>query len=147
MKEKLVQISMLSGFYLIISFFLGLFDNDFLSMLDIVLLFALIVWIVVLFFIKPLNFLNRFRNKFPKISIYLISVGWTICLLFPILLLGGVLGYNAAMAKYNGTVYDGENIQLIFGWLLVIDLFAVAASLVVATVIIARRLIKDKIKA
>jgi hypothetical protein len=130
---------MLGGFYLIISFPLGLFDNWILETMSAILLFALFIWAAVLLFRKPLEFLRVIKAKYPKSSIYLIFVGWTAYLIIPILVCGFILGYNAAMVAYEGEEYTQTAFDYVVGWLIIATIVAMIVSFVVATVMVVRR--------
>ena len=134
-----MQMSMLGGFYLIISFFLNLIESDILEAFDTILLLVALIWGVALLFVPPRGFLIRFRGKFPKISVYLIATGWTLWLLLPVLVMGYIYGYNSAMALYDGAEYDANNIQQIMSCFIVLDFAAVIVSLIVATVIVIKK--------
>lgn len=104
MKTFLKQFLLLSGFYAIISYLLGLFESNVTIIIDDVTLLFLIM---ILCFKKSLNFLTIFLNKYPKSSLYLISLG--IIFYIGILLFmipGAIDGYKSTMAEYNNEEYN-----------------------------------------
>ncbi len=144
MKEKLVQLLMLSGFILLLLFTLEWLEVEALGLLSIILLFVPLVLSMIFPFIKPFKSLNKFKEKFPKITIYLVSIGWTICFVYITTILAGVAGYNTAMAKYHGLEYDSSTLVFVSQCLIVGNFFAVIVSLLVATALVGKKIFKDR---
>lgn len=139
MKEKLAQISVLGGFYLLVSFLLNFFDNWLIATINVILFFVLVIWALTLLFLKPRVFIQKFRSLFPKASLYFVCVGWTAYLSLPIWIWGAVEGYNAATAEYNGLEYISyayDNFMLFYNY---VYIAATIISFIVATILIVRK--------
>lgn len=142
MKEKLVQISTLGGIYSIVSFLLGLFDNWIAATISVALFLILIVWAVCLLFIRPRKFLEKIKVNFPKISIYLICMGWLAYLSIPVWVWGSIEGYKSAQAEYNDIQYNSELFDIFSNFMNFIYLPMLMISFVAATIIVIKKSLK-----
>ncbi len=139
MKERLIQISILGGFYLVISLFLSFFNDWFLAIADVILFFVLIILAAILLFIQPVNFIRRFRVFFPKISLYFVCVGWVAYLSLPVLILGAVEGYNATFAEYQGLEYNSYKYNNFMQFFNLGYIGAIMVSFITATFLVIRK--------
>ena len=106
MKTFIKQILMLGGIYFIISFLLGSIYENTNNLYDVILLLLFFICFIVLCLKRNFVFLQKTSEKFPKTSIYLLSLGIVQYFeIFFITIPGMVYGYNAAMATYNNTEY------------------------------------------
>lgn len=106
MKPFLKQFLILGGFYFIISYFFNFSDSYGFVILNGLSLFCLVVMIIILYFKKSFNFLNKLHKNHPKIYLYLITVGFLEYLGMIVLgIPGRIYGYKAAMAQYKGGEY------------------------------------------
>lgn len=102
MKKFLTDIFVLGGAYLILSVLVAFVDKNGLYSLDSSLSLALIVLIIVRIFSKPFSLIEKFKSKFPIISLYLASIGWTAFIFNPISFVMGIIsGYQVEKAAYN----------------------------------------------
>ncbi len=108
MKIFLKQFLLLGGFYFVISFLFSFFPGQAVLVLGYILLFSWVVLFVILCFKRSLVFLTNFQNKYPKSSLYLMSLGvidYAGIVFFTIL--GGIDGYMTTIAEYKGEEYTG----------------------------------------
>jgi hypothetical protein len=106
MKTFIKQILMLGGIYFIISFLLGSIYENTNNLYDVILLLLFFICFIVLCLKRNFVFLQKTSEKFPKTSIYLLSLGIVQYFeIFFITIPGIVYGYNAAMATYNNAEY------------------------------------------
>ncbi len=106
MKNICKQFFLLAGFYFIISLFIGYFDNEILELINVGLFFIFLILFFVLLVKKSFSFLERFQNKYQKISNYLYALGFVKYLQLVFFnILNEIDGYNEAMAQYHGEEY------------------------------------------
>lgn len=106
MKNTYKQFLLLAGFYFIISLFIGYFENEVFELINISLLIIFIIMFITLIFKKSFSFLVKIQNRYTKSSNYLYALGFVKYLQLIFLeILGGIDGYNAAMAQYNNVEY------------------------------------------
>lgn len=106
MKNTYKQFLLLAGFYFIISLFIGYFENEVFELINISLLIIFIIMFITLIFKKSFSFLEKFQNRYTKSSNYLYALGFVKYLQLIFLeILGGIDGYNVAMAQYNNVEY------------------------------------------
>lgn len=106
MKNTYKQFLLLAGFYFIISLFIGYFENEVFELINIGLLIIFIIMFITLIFKKSFSFLVKIQNRYTKSSNYLYALGFVKYLqLIFFEILGGIDGYNAAMAQYNNVEY------------------------------------------
>lgn len=106
MKNTYKQFLLLAGFYFIISLFIGYFENEMFELINISLLIIFIIMFITLIFKKSFSFLEKFQNRYTKSSNYLYVLGFVKYLQLIFLeILGGIDGYNVAMAQYNNVEY------------------------------------------
>lgn len=107
MKIFLRQFLLLSGFYAVISYFLSFFESKITIIVDNVILLFFIMMVVILCFKKSFDFLAIFLNKYPKSSLYLISLGIIFYIGMLLFMISGAFdGYKSTTAKYNGNDYE-----------------------------------------
>lgn len=106
MKNTYKQFLLLAGFYFIISLFIGYFENEVFELINISLLIIFIIMFITLIFKKSFSFLVKIQNRYTKSSNYLYALGFVKYLQLIFLeILGGIDGYNVAMAQYNNVEY------------------------------------------
>ena len=106
MKTLIKQILMLGGIYFIISFLLGSIYENTNNLYDVILLLLFFICFIVLCLKRNFVFLQKTAEKFPKTSVYLLSLGIVQYFeIFFITIPGIVYGYNAAKSSYDGIEY------------------------------------------
>lgn len=89
MNEKAKEICVLGGLYFVIGYIIDLVD-DFASNLSMIFDILFVILFFMILFGKKNVFLQKFINKFPKLSVYLYYVGFVgyILFVFDLLVLG-----------------------------------------------------------
>lgn len=148
MKNTLIRLLILGGVYFIVSLLLNLTGRQVFSMLAGILYFTLIIYAIICLFKKnPDGFItsmDKLHEKFPKASIYLIALGWLPYFSLPFVIL--MLVIVAQLAMSDSVEITASNVYV----LKIIFLFSKAylllllTSLVVATVIVLKKFIKER---
>lgn len=94
----------LGGFYFMVSLLYFLPTNMIIDMINVVATIIFLIMLLVLCFKKEYSFINRFQNKFPKISNYIEALGYPeyFSIIF-IVIPAAIYGYKASKAQYTGT--------------------------------------------
>lgn len=143
MKTKLTQISLIGGFYLLISFCFGFFLNIYVIVISAVIFACMLIFALITLFIKPRKFLEKFNTKFPKISLFMTFTGWTSYLLLPIYVFAGMTAYNAYFAAEHTSSYDLiPSFEAFLKIYFYFYLAALAISMLTATYVVVRKIFK-----
>ena len=133
MKTLIKQILMLGGIYFIISFLLGSIYENTNNLYDVILLLLFFICFMVLCLKRNFVFLQKIEEKFPKISVYLLSFGIVQYFeIFFITIPSIVYGYNAAMAAYNKAEYISI-IPSYLGYAIYVYFFFIVLAIIIAT--------------
>lgn len=89
MNEKTKEICILGGLYFVIGYIIDLV-NGFASNLSMISFILFVILFFMILFGKKFAFLQKFINKFPKLSVYLYYIGFVgyILFIFDLLVLG-----------------------------------------------------------
>lgn len=103
MNEKTKEICVLGGLYFVIGYIIDLV-NGFASNLSMIFDILFVILFFMILFGKKFAFLQKFINKFPKLSVYLCYVGFVgyILFVFDLLVLGPTefISLSDAVQKY-----------------------------------------------
>ena len=106
MKKFIQHALMLAGLYFIVSFFIPDSENIWVIIVFFTTLVMFVLSLIILCFKKRFLFIDKFINRFHKISNFIKALGMVeyFELVF-VFIPAGIYGYNKAMALYNGEEY------------------------------------------
>ena len=103
MNEKTKEICVLGGLYFVIGYIIDLVSG-FTSNLSMIFDILFVIFFFMILFGKKIAFLQKFINKFPKLSVYLYYLGFVgyILFVFDLLVLGPTefISLNEVVQKY-----------------------------------------------
>ncbi len=130
MKDKLMQVFVLSGVYFIISAFLGLISQYF-NLLSAFVFPVFLFSLLFLTFFKPLNWVIKFKDNFPSIVLLLNIFGIYTIIYFMVNVMGMSLSYVIGKDSSFSMLYQewGEvintGIDLMFYFGLIVALLVI----------------------
>lgn len=130
MKDKLMQVFVLSGVYFIISAFLGLISQHF-NLLAALVFPVFLFSLLFLTFFKPLNWVMKFEDNFPSVVLLLNIFGIYAIIYFTVNVLGMSLSYITGKDTVISIFYQewGEvintGIDLVFYFGLIVALLLI----------------------
>ena len=139
--QKLKNLLILGGIFQIISFLLSISDNDICLLIWGLFFLVFIISAIVFLFRKNVLWTQKIITKHNVLMPFLYAIGWIPYISLPYFIAGMVMGYNGAMAAYNGVEYAPTNPELL-GLFLTAYYIALGAglilSLLLATVYVLR---------
>ena len=124
MNEKTKEICILGGLYFVIGYIIDLVDG-FASNLSMIFDILFVILFFMILFGKKIALLQKFINKFPKLSVYLYYIGFVGYILFVFDLL--VLGPTEF-------IYLSEVVQKYIAWgVAAVNIVGVLSALILAT--------------
>ncbi len=103
MNEKTKEICVLGGLYFVIGYIIDLV-NGFASNLSTISFILFVILFFMILFGKKIAFLQKFINKFPKLSVYLYYIGFVgyILFVFDLLVIGPteLISLSEVVQKY-----------------------------------------------
>ena len=139
--QKLKNLLILGGIFQVISFILSISDNEICLFIWGLFFLAFIISAIVFLFRKNVLWTQKIIKKHNILTPFLYAIGWIPYISLPYFIVGMVMGYNGAMAAYNGVEYAPANPELL-GLFLTAYYIALGAglilSLLLATVYVLR---------
>lgn len=124
MNEKTKEICILGGIYFVIGYIIDL-AGGFASNLSTIFFILFVILFFIILFGKKIAFLQKFINKFPKLSVYLYYIGFVGYILFV---------FDLLVSGPTEFIYLSEVVQKYIAWGVAgINIAGVLLALIFAT--------------